>query len=187
MLTTGSLDCTIINSDVRMRDHSVSSYCGHQLEVCSLKWSGSGKQLASGGSDGLLHIWDLSKCTQLHRFNHRALVKAIAWCPYQRNILASGETEENGCIKLWDVNTGTCLKSVETGSHVSGLLWNKKESELLSSHWNGHHQLMLWKYPKYPSLVKTAELYGDASGVIFMAEVCKLLDWVCYSTKYPIK
>ena len=30
---------------------------GHQQEVCGLKWSPSGGQLASGGNDNLLHVW----------------------------------------------------------------------------------------------------------------------------------
>ena len=29
-------------------------------EVCGLKWSASGQQLASGGNDNLIHIWDRS-------------------------------------------------------------------------------------------------------------------------------
>jgi cell division cycle 20, cofactor of APC complex len=145
--------------------------------VCSLKWSGSGKLLASGAKDGLLNIWDLSKSTPLRRFTHRAVVKAIAWCPHQSNQLASGEGVDNGCIKLWNVDAGTCLKSVETGSHVSELLWNQDEKELLSSHCHGEHQLTLWKYP---SIVKMAELACDASDVTFMAEVCLLLNWFCY-------
>ena len=30
---------------------------GHEQEVCGLKWSPSGTQLASGGNDNLLHVW----------------------------------------------------------------------------------------------------------------------------------
>ncbi|PNX65675.1 anaphase-promoting complex subunit cdc20-like protein, partial [Trifolium pratense] len=70
---------------------------GHDQEVCGLKWSPSGRQLASGGNDNVVHIWDRSvvslnsptRC--LHRFEeHRAAVKALAWSPFQSNLLASG-------------------------------------------------------------------------------------------------
>ncbi|XP_010242584.1 PREDICTED: cell division cycle 20.1, cofactor of APC complex-like, partial [Nelumbo nucifera] len=60
ILTTGGMDGLIINNDVRVRSHIVETYRGHHQEVCGLKWSASGQQLASGGNDNLLHIWDRS-------------------------------------------------------------------------------------------------------------------------------
>ncbi|KAL0694270.1 hypothetical protein Bca4012_061450 [Brassica carinata] len=61
-------------------------------EVCGLKLSGSGQRLASGGKDSLVHLWDLSSSTQwLHRLmGHTSAVKALVWCPFQSNLLASG-------------------------------------------------------------------------------------------------
>jgi WD40 repeat protein len=111
--------------------------------VCRLKWSLDGKQLASGGNDNVVHLWDTrsavssnSQSTRwLHKFEeHTAVVKALAWCPFQSNLLASGGGEGDNCIKLWDTRTGARLNSVDTGSEISALLWNKNERELLSSH-----------------------------------------------------
>jgi cell division cycle 20, cofactor of APC complex len=84
-----------------------------------------GEATCKGAKDGLLNRWCLSKGTTLRRFSHRTVEKAIAWCPHQSNQLASGEGVDKRCIKLLDVDSGTCLKSVETGSHVLELLWNK--------------------------------------------------------------
>ncbi|PPS05984.1 hypothetical protein GOBAR_AA14659 [Gossypium barbadense] len=47
ILTTGGMD----------------AYKGHRQEVCGLKWSASRQQLASGGNDILVHIWDMSKAS----------------------------------------------------------------------------------------------------------------------------
>ncbi|KAJ4821772.1 hypothetical protein Tsubulata_035975 [Turnera subulata] len=58
ILTTAGMDGRIINNDVRIRSHIVDIYSGHTQEVCGLKWSPSGQQLASGGNDNLVHIWD---------------------------------------------------------------------------------------------------------------------------------
>ncbi|OVA15153.1 WD40 repeat [Macleaya cordata] len=150
ILTTGRMDGLIINNDVRIRSHIVETYRGHHLEVCGLKWSASGKQLASGGNDNLLHIWDRSVASSnsptqwLHRLeDHTAAVKALAWCPFQANLLASGGGE---CIKFWNTHTGVCSNSVDTGSQVCSLLWNKNERELLSSH--GSTQKWLNLQPK---------------------------------------
>ncbi|KAH1121227.1 hypothetical protein J1N35_004387 [Gossypium stocksii] len=63
ILTTGGIDGMIVNNDVRIRSHVVKTYRGHRQEVCRLKWSASGQQLASGGHDNLVHIWDMSKAS----------------------------------------------------------------------------------------------------------------------------
>ncbi|CAM8976533.1 unnamed protein product [Rhodiola kirilowii] len=175
ILTTGGMDGSIVNNDVRIRSHIVETYRGHTQEVCGLKWSASGNQLASGGNDNLLHIWDRSVVTPsssptqwLHRMDdHTAAVKALAWCPFQSNLLASGGGGEDRSIKFWNTHTGACLNSVDTGSQVCALLWNKNERELLSSHGFTQNQLTLWKYP---SMVKMAELTGHTSRVLFMAQ-----------------
>ncbi|CAN0861094.1 Cell division cycle 20.1, cofactor of APC complex [Linum grandiflorum] len=106
-------------------DHTVKRciYRGHNEDVCGLKWSDSGKHLASGGKDNLVHIWDISmdvagRTQYLHR---------------QRNLLATGGDDDK-TVKFWNTDTGACLNSVYTGSQVSALLWNKHERELLSSH-----------------------------------------------------
>lgn len=175
ILTTGGNEGRIINNDVRVRSHIVETYRGHQLEVCGLKWSASGQQLASGGNDNLVFIWDRSTASSnspmrwLHRLeDHNAAVRALAWCPFQGNLLASGGGGGDQCIKFWNTNTGMCLNSVNTGSQVCALQWNKLERELLSSHGFDQNQLILWKYP---SMVKMAELSGHTSRVLFMAQV----------------
>ncbi|KAJ4752425.1 hypothetical protein LUZ62_086830 [Rhynchospora pubera] len=120
--------------------------------------------LASGGNDKLLPIWDISKCSPLHRLNnHTAAVRALAWCPFQNNLLASGGGKANKCIKFWNVSAGTYLKSVNTGSQICGLLWSKSDWELVSSHGLTKNQLVLWKYS---SMSKMAELTGHASPVL---------------------
>ncbi|KAJ7971361.1 cell division cycle 20.2, cofactor of APC complex-like [Quillaja saponaria] len=174
ILTTGGMDGRIINNDVRVRSHIIETYRGHQQEVCGLKWSTSGQQLASGGNDNLLHIWDRSMASSnsptqwLHRLeDHTAAVKALAWCPFQGNLLASGGGGGDQCIKFWNTHTGACLNTVNTGSQVCALLWNKNERELLSSHGFTNNQLTLWKYP---SMVKMAELTGHTSRVLFMTQ-----------------
>ena len=45
-------------------------------------------------------------------------VKAIAWCPWQQSLLASGGGTADRQIRLWNVNTGACLQSTETNSQV---------------------------------------------------------------------
>ena len=168
------MDGLIINNDVRVRSHIVETYRGHQQEVCGLKWSPSGRQLTSGGNDNRLFIWDRSMASSnaatewLHRLEeHTSAMKALAWCPFQSNLLASGGGGDDRCIKFWNTHTGACLNFLDTGSQVCALLWNKNKRELLSSHGFSQNQLTLWKYP---SMVKMAELTCHTSRVLFMTQ-----------------
>ncbi|KAL3684928.1 hypothetical protein R1sor_002950 [Riccia sorocarpa] len=172
-LSSGGRDCNIINHDVRIRDHITSQLSGHTQEVCGLKWSLSGQQLASGGNDNLLHIWDLAATSSqttpyLYRFGaHQAAVKALAWCPFQSNLLASGGGTADRCIRFWNTQTGACLNTIDTYSQVCALQWNQHHKEILSSHGFSQFQLCVWRYP---TMEKMAELTGHTARVLHLAQ-----------------
>jgi len=170
-LSSGGRDSLVINHDVRVRDSVQARLQSHDQEVCGLKWSPSGNQLASGGNDNMLYVWDqhsIGNGTHLHQLaEHKAAVKALAWCPFQSNLLASGGGTADRCIKFWNTHTGACLNSVDTNSQVCSLVWNKNEKEILSSHGFSQNQLCLWKYP---GMVKMAELTGHTARVLHMAQ-----------------
>lgn len=64
LVSSGSLDSMIHNNDIRINSTNnaslLCSYKAHKQEVCGLKWSPDGSQLASGGNDNLLCIWDIN-------------------------------------------------------------------------------------------------------------------------------
>lgn len=63
---------------------------------------------------------------------HQAAVKALAWSPHERNLLASGGGTADRCIKFWNASSGSMISSVDTGSQVCALQWSPHEKELLS-------------------------------------------------------
>lgn len=167
-LSSGGRDSIILNHDVRVREHITATLRGHEQEVCGLKWSPNGTQLASGGNDNLLMIWDAGNDRASHRItSHQAAVKALAWCPFQANLLASGGGTADRTIKFWNTHTGAMLNSIDTGSQVCSLQWNRHEREILSSHGFSQNQLCLWKYP---SMAKVAEMTGHTSRVLHLAQ-----------------
>ncbi|CAG5093872.1 Similar to CDC20: Cell division cycle protein 20 homolog (Homo sapiens) [Cotesia congregata] len=147
---------------------------GHAArEVCGLKWSPDGKYLASGGNDNMLQIWSAvgghhhAHNQALYSFNHhQAAVKALAWCPWQTNILASGGGTADRTIRFWNCNNGTCLNTIDTKSQVCSLLWSTTYKEIVSGHGYAQNQLTIWKYP---SMAKVAELTGHTSRVLHLA------------------
>lgn len=102
-----------MHHDVRQRDHLISTINAHVQEVCGLKWSPDGKYLASGGNDNMLQIWPSvfvqshTNTQPIYSLNqHQAAVKALAWCPWQSSILASGGGTADRTIRFWNCNTG---------------------------------------------------------------------------------
>ena len=183
ILSSGGRDSRIINHDVRIRQNKVSTLLGHQQEVCGLKWSHDGLTLASGGNDNLLCLWDArasgiragsgassamqdAVAPRLILNEHQAAVKALAWCPFQRNVLASGGGTADRTIKFWNAATGSRLTSIDTGSQVCSLVWSPHDKEILSSHGFSQNQLCLWKYP---TMEKVKELTGHTARVLHLA------------------
>lgn len=67
-------------------------------------------QLASGGNDNLLMVWDAASDRPAHRITaHQAAVKALAWCPFQANLLATGGGTADRTIKFHNTHTGRLL------------------------------------------------------------------------------
>ncbi|URD86721.1 Anaphase-promoting complex subunit, partial [Musa troglodytarum] len=83
-----------------------------------------------------------------------------------RNLLASGGGHHDHCIKFWNTVNGSCLNSIDAGSEVCALLWDKNKSELLTSHGFPKNQLTLWNYP---SMTRATELFGHSSRVHCLA------------------
>ncbi|GAB7358535.1 hypothetical protein MBLNU230_g2598t1 [Neophaeotheca triangularis] len=119
VLSTGSRDRSILHRDVRMPAQSIAKLTGHKQEVCGLKWNQDTEQLASGGNDNKIFVWDKMDARWQHRWGeqeggHKAAVKAIAWSPHQRGLLASGGGTADRNIKFW--NTISTAQTMQTTS-----------------------------------------------------------------------
>ena len=167
VLSSGSRDASILHHDLRIQNYFVK-YLSHTQEVCGLRWNTECNQLASGGNDNKLCIWELASSTPLQELkDHKAAVKALAWCPWKPNLLASGGGSTDRQIKLWDSISGSCLSSVETGSQVCALEWNKHDKELLSGHGYSQNQLSLWRYNE---MNKIGEFNGHTARILGMCQ-----------------
>jgi cell division cycle 20, cofactor of APC complex len=60
--------------------------------------------LASGSNDNQALIWDLhTGKTRFALQGHKAAVKALAWCPWQRNLLATGGGTSDQTMRFWNI------------------------------------------------------------------------------------
>jgi cell division cycle 20, cofactor of APC complex len=172
LLTSGSKDSTILNHDMRIRNHIVGKLTNHTQEVCGLAWSPDGSYLASGANDNTLCIYDSANTLSLNGgakhviTDHQAAVRALAWSPHERNLLASGGGTADRCIKFWNAASGALINSIDTGSQVCALQWSPLEKEILSSHGYADNHLSLWKYP---TMAKVKDFKGHTSRPLHMA------------------
>ena len=181
ILTSSGKDGKIVNSDVRMKEHHLSVWrhpnqdmdaSSGSKAVCGLQWSPDGAQLASGGNDDLVCIWDVnnigasSNRPLFKMAEHVSAVKALDWCPWQKNLLVSGGGTADRTLRFWDTKTGKCVNHIETDSQVCSVKWSRHHRELVSSHGYSNYQLTVWNYP---SLTRMVDLTGHKSRVLHMA------------------
>ncbi|KAI9505181.1 WD40-repeat-containing domain protein, partial [Coemansia spiralis] len=166
VVSTGGRDKRIYNHDIRMREGSVvSTFYGHEQEVCGLRWSPDRTQLASGGNDNQLLVWDMRR--PLFRLTeHMAAVKALAWSPTQAGLLASGGGTDDRCIRLWNTHTGQQVSWHDTKSQVCNLSWSHDGTELVSTHGYSENHIILWKYP---AMQPMGLLSGHTKRVLYLA------------------
>jgi cell division cycle protein 20 (cofactor of APC complex) len=168
LLSTGARSGLVFNHDVRIAQHKVAELVSHTSEVCGLEWRADGAQLATGGNDNLVSIWDARSLNapKFQKTNHKAAIKALSWCPWQSNLLATGGGSHDRMIHFWNTTSGARVNSIDTGSQVTSLRWSSGYKEIVSSSGFPDNSLSIWSYP---TLVKNVEIPAHESRVLHSA------------------
>ncbi|KAK3336784.1 WD repeat-containing protein slp1 [Cercophora scortea] len=165
LLSTGARSGLVFNHDVRIAEHKIAELVSHTSEVCGLEWRSDGAQLATGGNDNLVSIWDARSLAvpKFTKTNHKAAVKALAWCPWNMNLLATGGGSYDKHIHFWNTTSGARVNSIDTGSQVTSLRWSPHYREIVSSSGFPDNSLSIWSYP---TLVRNVEIPAHESRVL---------------------
>ena len=164
-LSTGARSGLVFNHDVRVAQHKTAELVSHTSEVCGLEWRSDGTQLATGGNDNLVSIWDSRSLSapKFSKSNHHAAVKALSWCPWQLNLLATGGGSYDKHIHFWNTTTGARVNSIDTGSQVTSLKFSNHYRELVSSSGFPDNSLSIWSYP---TLIRNVEIPAHETRVL---------------------
>lgn len=202
ILTAGARDGRIFHHDVRIAQPLVATWDqAHTAEVCGLSYQPEGFQLCSGSNDNTVAVWDIrnlntstssvlstgttsggSSANSLlfRKSNHRAAVKAMAWCPFQRLLLATGGGTSDKTIHFWNTATGARVNSIETQSQISSLNWGYAKGaghEIVATHGFPHNSVSVFNYPL---LQKTGEISAAHDLRILLG--CLSPDGTCLAT-----
>ncbi|KAH9474869.1 WD repeat-containing protein slp1 [Psilocybe cubensis] len=185
ILSSGCGDGSIWHHDVRVPRHKVMELLGHTGEVCGLKWRSDGELLASGGNDNVVNIWDgrvgdvaegARGSAKWTKRNHTAAVKAIAWCPWQPSLLASGGGTNDATINVWNSTTGARLHTLRTPSQITSIQWAPHKKEILTTHGYPTNSIMVHAYP---SMERVAEIRDAHDSRVLFSCVGPAGDVVC--------
>jgi cell division cycle 20-like protein 1 (cofactor of APC complex) len=166
IIASGSRDSFIMISDVRSRKPFEAKLEGHRQEICGLSFNSFDWQLASGGNDNKVMVWDAGRASEVMRMSeHIAAVKALSWSSHQNGLLATGGGSTDKTIKLWNVKTSSLVKSIDTGSQVCALRFSKSVNELVSTHGFSQNQIEVWRIP---DMERVATLKGHTERVLYL-------------------
>ncbi|MBW4471307.1 MAG: hypothetical protein KME45_13010 [Stenomitos rutilans HA7619-LM2] len=118
------------NSPPSMNVQPLNTLHGHMSWIRCIAFNPDGTLLASGGSDGIVIVWDVQTGDRLHTFQaHSSLVLTVTFNP-EGTILASSGGD--GIIKLWDIAEVRSQKS-EVRSQKSGAIQSNALPSSLAS------------------------------------------------------
>ncbi|KAH8079830.1 WD40 repeat-like protein [Cristinia sonorae] len=143
-LTVGSEAGILSFFDAR-QDNVVSEISLHNADVLSCRWSHDGNYLASSDHRGVVYIWDVRASKVLTngdkfggKIKHHAPVKALSWCPWQPDLLATGSFYPDGKIRVFSTKSLSVipepLHTVSLHTQITSLQWSQHCKELLSTH-----------------------------------------------------
>jgi hypothetical protein len=82
------------------------------------------------GRGAVLHV---TSTLAKHKWELNAAVKAIAFCPWQRGLLAVGGGSNDRCIHFYHTISGACLATIDCAAQVTSLIWSQTRREIAAT------------------------------------------------------
>lgn len=142
-MSAGDKTGCITNLDIRTSKEY--RFTGHTQEICGLKWSPNNEYLASGSNDNTVRVWKHGSPISKELKGHESAVKAVDWCPWKMNVLATGGGSKDKSIKFWEGDSGKIIRSVNVNSQVTSLIYSSKYKEIITGHGFQENDIKLWK------------------------------------------
>lgn len=102
--------------------------------------------------------------------------QAVAWCPWQPSLLASGGGTNDATINIWNSTTGARVHTLRTPSQVTSIQWAVQQKEILTTHGYPTNSVMIHAYP---SMERVAEIRDAHDSRVLFSCISPAGDVVC--------
>ncbi|KAF2460612.1 WD40-repeat-containing domain protein [Lineolata rhizophorae] len=113
------LPCSIVDRNIGGRQGQMQKPKAGQRQWTLVPGQGTVLSVGSGYEN---HSWTLN-----------AAVKAIAFCPWQRGLIALGGGSNDRCIHFYHTVSGACLASIDCAAQVTSLIWSTTRREIAAT------------------------------------------------------
>ncbi|KAL8827628.1 MAG: hypothetical protein Q9170_006940 [Blastenia crenularia] len=133
--TTTGLPDVLSSEAFRQRLSSVVSYINESTETPPISLAQRAVSnpfilRAIPGQNGILSI---GEGRQKHKWIHSAAIKAIAFCPWQTGLLATGGGSNDRAIHFYHTFSGACLATIDVQAQVTSLIWSTSRHEIAAT------------------------------------------------------
>ncbi|KAF3927481.1 hypothetical protein ABW21_db0209513 [Orbilia brochopaga] len=122
----------------------------HTQQICGISWSTDATQVATGGNDNQCILFDVEtpkdedsdsrdadepnrELIIRHKWAHNAAVKAIAFCPWQKSLIATGGGSNDRGIHFYHTFTGSSIATIKVSAQVTSLIWSTQRKEIAAT------------------------------------------------------
>ncbi|KXX75004.1 Meiosis-specific APC/C activator protein AMA1 [Madurella mycetomatis] len=78
-------------------------------------------------------IRHLGPGSEKQRWVHGAAAKAIAFCPWQESLVATGGGSNDRCIRFFHTTSGAALATISVSAQVTSLIWSTTRREIAAT------------------------------------------------------
>ncbi|MGF1522954.1 MAG: BTAD domain-containing putative transcriptional regulator [Leptolyngbyaceae cyanobacterium] len=132
--------------------------------VLAIAFSADGQFIAASDTNGQIWLWRVGNLDQpyLTLQGHHDWIWSLAFSP-DSQILASGCDDNQDTLKLWDVQTGQHLHTLDTDSRVRAVGWSPDQQLIASSSVEG--LIQIW-HPQTGDCVRTITGHGNKTSAL---------------------
>jgi WD40 repeat protein len=138
----------------------------HRGYLTAFALTPDGKKMATGGTDGVIRLWDAESGEFLRALvGHASPVYGLAWSPDGHTLASAGSYDRTA--RLWDAATGQTLRILSKGhkGHTQHVAWSRDGKSLVVAG-GASGFLTLWEVAKREP-VRTSETGNVITGIAY--------------------
>ncbi|KAI4625597.1 hypothetical protein J4E80_002729 [Alternaria sp. BMP 0032] len=123
-------NCNLFETKKVLRSNPASENTAAILDVREGPRGESIYTVTNRSNNAVLH---LAQSAAKHTWTLNAAVKAMAFCPWQRGLLAVGGGSNDRCIHFYHTRSGTCLATIDCAAQITSLIWSQTRREIAAT------------------------------------------------------